>query len=839
MNKQIITIFSLIFLIGFASAFSGSGLGTTSSPFQITNCDELNQTRDNLTASYILMNDINFSECDVSYTTGKGWKPIGYLYEEGSFSGNFNGNGYVVYDMFINRTTINDFGGFFGSIQFAKIENLGIKNFNIYGKNDIGGLAGWNGLSSINNTYTSGNITGEAWVGGLVGDNKGNISNSYSDVNIYRTSGIPITYFGGLIGKIDTGTFAKNITIKNTYSKSRISYIDATDPTDKGFVDSDDMYNRTTYLNDFWDINVSKQLTSGGDAIGKTTTQMQNISTFSTWDIINISQKADGYVDKTYIWNIVDNESYPFLSWEYSSFPDGNGSSTDPYQIETWAQLNEVSNYLSSDFILMNDLNSSSTGYDTYASSSANSGAGWTPIGISSPYFTGTFEGQNNTISDLYINRSSGRAGLFALANGAIIKNIGLININITGYSQVGGIVGFLDDGTISNSYSTGNINATTLIGGLIGYQDGSASIINSYSNVDVYGTTSGGLVGQQVSGYINNSYSIGYISGNNFAGGLIGSVISGTTSNSFWDINTSNQTSSAGGIGKTTTQMQNISTFSTWDIINITADENSYPYLSWEVSRSDYVWLINQTVSEETTPPTINWVESISAVTLNGGTTKTINILFNASDVSGLNTSTVNLSIYKVGETTRYASTCNNNTYSNQFNCTITMQFYDGDGVWNINASISDDLGNLGTNTSQTFTVNTLDYITQDVVATSWAGVIYPNSNDNEADTTIVLTNGGNQDYGTIEVKGYNATGTSYAKTITAESFSIDDLTGQTTGQVYMVDSTYETVSQLNGLNSHGASITEEVFFYVDLLTDLSADTYTSDSSWSIKCST
>jgi hypothetical protein len=70
-----------------------------------------------------------------------------------------------------------------------------------------------------------------------------------------------------------------------------------------------------------------------------------------------------------------------------------------------------------------------------------------------------------------------------------------------------------------------------------------------------------------------------------------------GTANNSFWNIETSGQATSAGGTGKTTTQMKNIATFSGagWNIIAVTSGETNpayawnivdgvtYPFLSWE----------------------------------------------------------------------------------------------------------------------------------------------------------------------------------------------------------------------------------------------------------------
>jgi len=95
----------------------------------------------------------------------------------------------------------------------------------------------------------------------------------------------------------------------------------------------------------------------------------------------------------------------------------------------------------------------------------------------------------------------------------------------------------------------------------------------------------------------VSNSYSTGSVTGNDHVGGLVG-YSEGTASDSFWDTETSGQATSAGGTGKTTAEMQHITTFVeagwnivavanpgthnpsyTWNIVN----EQTYPFLSWE----------------------------------------------------------------------------------------------------------------------------------------------------------------------------------------------------------------------------------------------------------------
>ena len=132
-------------------------------------------------------------------------------------------------------------------------------------------------------------------------------------------------------------------------------------------------------------------------------------------------------------------------------------------------------------------------------------------------------------------------------------------------------------------------------VGGLAGINEGSIS--DSYARTAVTATfeVAGGLVGcNSISGTVNNCYSAGKVLSGRFPGGLAAEN-PGLASDSFWDIDTCGQTTSAGGIGKTTAEMKKVSTFldAGWDFVGETAngtediwwiDEGQdYPRLWWE----------------------------------------------------------------------------------------------------------------------------------------------------------------------------------------------------------------------------------------------------------------
>jgi hypothetical protein len=277
-------------------------------------------------------------------------------------------------------------------------------------------------------------------------------------------------------------------------------------------------------------------------------------------------------------------------------------------EIRTWYDLAAVRDNLCGNHTLMNDLNSSTSGYEELAGPMANGGRGWLPIGLSDiEYlfsFKGIFDGQGYEIHDLFIHQSPPSAffelGLFGLSYGTI-RDVGVVNATMIGVDgrAVGALVGD-NSGTVSNSYSTGNVSGHYeygRVGGLIG--DNSGTVSDSYSTASVTGITYvGGLVGGNYHGVVSNSYSTGTVAGNWSVGGLIGYNGDGTVSNSFWDIETSGQATSDGGTGKNTTEMQDIATFSIagWNIIAVALNQTNpaytwnivnnvtYPLLSWQL---------------------------------------------------------------------------------------------------------------------------------------------------------------------------------------------------------------------------------------------------------------
>lgn len=253
---------------------------------------------------------------------------------------------------------------------------------------------------------------------------------------------------------------------------------------------------------------------------------------------------------------------YEGKAYAAESFAGGAGTANDPYQIATAEQLNEVRNHSTAGkyFVLTADIDLSSMG-------------NWVPI----PNFQGVFDGNGYVISKLYIYSTQYNVGLFERTTGATLKNIWLEDISVhrDSVGNVGGLAGWIDGGIIENSYARGTVSGADFDGGLVGYNKG--TIRNSYAAVN---TSGGGYVGGLAAynhGVIQNSFATGAVSGYTFTGGLAGYNY-GTVQNSFYDINTTRQSDSGKGIGKSNEDMKLASTFADWNHVIWRIQDGQYP---------------------------------------------------------------------------------------------------------------------------------------------------------------------------------------------------------------------------------------------------------------------
>ncbi|MEI7689293.1 MAG: GLUG motif-containing protein, partial [Candidatus Nomurabacteria bacterium] len=617
----------------------------------ITSCTELQDMNLDLTASYYLANDIDCSATS-TWNGGDGFTPVGNQ-GNGGFTGILDGQGHKITKLYISLIDTNGSGvGLFGLTAVgSQIFNVGLEDVNIsnvassswtnytgalaggnygtitgsystgvvHGDSYTGGLVGANdGLDSIYTSYSTADVTGNSNVGGLAGWNQGVIENSYATGSVTGTG----SNIGGFVGG-DNGT-----SITNSYSTGAVSGSTAVGGFD-GYKWS------TTVTSSYWDTETSGQSSSAGGT-GMTSLDMSAQSTFSGWDFGSIwksplnTTSSKVVLDKGLISSTGTGDNYfagnvglgilvPQAKLDVSGKAHFSNDaltptlkaqtlpSTSGTAITSCSELQDMNNDVTLSYYLANDIDCSET-------TTWNSGAGFMPIGYtydnstSTPYgsnFTGTFNGNGHTISNLYINLPTYYdVGLFGETSGATIENVGLMNVNIIGLGDVGGLIGYDNSSSsVTNSYTTGNIKGSDWeIGGLIGWNNG-GSIYGSYSEANVDGGTSGdigGLVGgiSGSTGSTENSYATGSVSGGNGVGGFTGYVssniiinsystgaVTGTTNvggfsgfddggatvtNSYWDMETSGQSTDNYASGKTTSQMKSVATYSGWDFSTV-----------------------------------------------------------------------------------------------------------------------------------------------------------------------------------------------------------------------------------------------------------------------------
>ena len=364
----LLLISSLNFLYCQVTPVSPSiGDGSQSNPYQINVPGNLTWIGSNLGSAgnvyFIQINDIDL--------TGIDWIPLP------DFRGNYDGNGFEIQNMTINRPYDNS-NGLFANISWgAEVKNLGIsnasvtgldqngilafsinhgnvhitncyiKNSTINGRNNNGGFSyyayqtyfedcyvenitingeNYNGAFSqyfrdsyLDNCFATGTINAPGnYNSGLIEQHHTNsttIQNSYSRVNLNLTAGS--SYVGGLVARVTNGS------ITNSYYAGTIDQQGSPGGNTGGLFGYPSAGNSSGC---FWDSDLTPGLTSGSGRAGydwgtaKTTTEMYDPNTYSLyrWDFIG--ESTFGTDD---IWEIDNttsgtkfNDGYPFFSSE-------------------------------------------------------------------------------------------------------------------------------------------------------------------------------------------------------------------------------------------------------------------------------------------------------------------------------------------------------------------------------------------------------------------------------------------------------------------------------------------------------------------------------------------
>ncbi|MCB5230235.1 MAG: T9SS type A sorting domain-containing protein [Candidatus Cloacimonas sp.] len=330
-------------------------------------------------------------------------------------------------------------------------------------------------------------------------------------------------------------------------------------------------------------------------------------------------------LDRLYYWQIIPYNkagkqlayTWTFRTYRHGDhlFGGGEGVEHSPWIIETAEHLNNIRkmNRKRAAYLQVKDIDLDVSPW--------NEGVGWEPFGTGeSNYFNGVYDGGGYSISGLYMDRSFWYAGLFGYALGATIKNLTIIDANVTGEYYVGALAGFLRNNSkvinchvinsrVKGSYHVGGLAGETnnsntssssakievigtgYVGGLLGGNIMS-EVENSYCHGVVFGKKDvGGLIGYCSSTVINKTYSVCYVIGESKVGGLIGSLSGSNLEGNYnyWDINRSQQNESVYGEGRPSSDLiypYDNNAYFRWDFTDVWAHDtehslnDGYPYI-------------------------------------------------------------------------------------------------------------------------------------------------------------------------------------------------------------------------------------------------------------------
>jgi trimeric autotransporter adhesin len=603
-------------VFGTATDYSSNIISGAFTNYQLVhNAGQLQSIDNYLNQSFALARDVDLISL-AGANSGTGFQPIGTdalgnLTNGTGFTGNFDGQGFTIRNLFINRTTnfVGLFGGVTGSIirnvilsggsvtsagyrigsLVGHLGNATIANShssvgvfasaggdlgglvghvnggsivrdssasgtvsNIGGQFSTGGLVGYNG-GTIQRSWATGNVTLDGTVrgvGGLVGFNDGNIDQSYATGNV--TGGSSIVGVGGLVGYIQNGVVSRSYAVGDVSGTTSVGgfvgYIEAAGSASQSYA--------------------SGAVVGSTDVGGFVGTNEGSI-TDSYWDNFSTGQSVGFGSDVGSITNLnaVTSDpgqsaaaNYAFNPASYSNFSPSGWTSFggDSRPIGEWeiarAEYGQTTirslhqlQFIHNDLAGNYRLAFDIDAFELQRVGAVLGGKGFSPIGSGAAPFSGQFDGAGHVVSSLYINRPTGNVGLFD-TNSGTIRNLGLSNVAITGgNNRVGSLVG-TNNGLITGAFATGTINSTgSVTGGLVGENNNTGMLTQSYASVNVTGANTVGGLVGINAGALSFSYANGPVSGPN-AGGLVGTnAVLATVGDSYWDTQTSGRANACG----------------------------------------------------------------------------------------------------------------------------------------------------------------------------------------------------------------------------------------------------------------------------------------------------
>jgi hypothetical protein len=481
-----------------------AGNGTVEDPYQIGNWSQLDSVRDYPDANFTLVDDLNETPSDydtyanASANGGAGWEPIGTAATP--FTGSFDGDGHTVAGLRINRTT-NDEAGLFGNASDVTIGRVTLDDVNVSGGSNASGLVGYATDVTITDVAVNGNVTGDSrtkFAGGaglLAGYTvNATITNATANGNVL-TNGIA----GGVVGYVVNGTVENASMNENPRGIATYEGVEANvlGLTAGGVVGS------TVPSSD-------GGIFASGSAIRNSTADVTVVGLAFTGGLAGVGETVTG------------------------STADGAVSGQAYTGGVTGLALGDVTDSVATDDVQRIVPQLSGVTYDGPA---GNHGG---LIGATGGNVTDSRANGNVTSSSDHVGGLVGTVGLSALGVSPS-ADLRVVNSTATGdvdgTSSVGGLVGTVTEGNVTDSTASGAVNADgDTAGGLVGefITTGATetySIANSSASGAVNTAASGGgLVGIARTAVIENSSASGDTTVTGlYAGGLVSELLAGS----------------------------------------------------------------------------------------------------------------------------------------------------------------------------------------------------------------------------------------------------------------------------------------------------------------------
>jgi hypothetical protein len=403
------------------------GNGTPGDPFLIGNISELQAINNNLLAHYALNKSIDASSTS-GWNGGLGFLPVGD--DSNRFTGSFDGRGFTITGLYINRPTTNNVG-LFGAIgTTGELKNIGLITANITGNDNVGRLVGENIGCTVNNSSATGNLKGKNAVGGLIGWNcYGTVSNSYAIGNVSGSD-----FVGGLVGWNCNGSL-----VTNSYATGSVSGTSAVG----GLVGEN--YNGLV-TNSYATGTVNGNLDIGG-LVGWNYNGSSVTNSYATGAVSGTSD-VGGLVGENYNGSV--NNSYTTGNTKGNESTVGGLAGRNYY--------GSVNNSYATGKVEGNDAVGGLVGESRYSM-------------VFNSYATGNVKGNGVAVGGLVGWNYNGGSVNNSYATGTV-----------NGTSDIGGLVGRNDNGgSVNNSYSIGNVSGGERVGGLVGWNYDGGTVSNSF----------------------------------------------------------------------------------------------------------------------------------------------------------------------------------------------------------------------------------------------------------------------------------------------------------------------------------------------------------------------